>query len=118
MIAALFSRRIRGFRVVEMAALALLLVLVLVVYLGKTFAGRERTEIARVERQIAQEKTRVRLLQAEVAYLEQPERLERLARQHLGMEPAGARHEADADALTVIAAREARPQKISSEATP
>lgn len=118
MIAELFSRRIRGFRVIEVGAFGVLLVLVLVVYLAKTFAGRERTEIAQVERQIAQEKTRVRLLQAEVAYLEQPERLERLSRQYLGMGPVKADAETDPDKLVVIAAREMAPQKISAEVAP
>lgn len=118
MISELFGRRVRGFRVVELTGLCVLLVLVLVVYLAKTFAGRERTEIARVERQIEQEQRRVRLLQAEVAYLEQPQRLERLARDYLGMAPMGARSEAQADGLIEIAAREMKPQKASNEAVP
>ena len=49
----LLDRRVRGFRLVDVVALALLIALVMSVYLAKTIAGRERTEIALVERQIA-----------------------------------------------------------------
>ena len=118
MISDLFKRRIRGFRVIEVGAFCVLLVLMLVVYLAKTFAGRERTEIAQVERQIEQEQQRVRLLQAEVAYLEKPERLERLARQYLGMEPIGAGNEANPNGLIEIAAPETKAPPAPSEATP
>lgn len=71
----LLSRRIRGFRLVDLVGVGLLVSLILGVYLAKTIAGRERAEIATVERQIKAEKTRIRLLQAEVAHLEQPGRL-------------------------------------------
>lgn len=104
-----FARRWRGFRVIEVTGLAVLLVLMLVVYLAKTFAGGERAEIARVEREISQERARVRLLRAEVAHLEQPERLERLSREYLGMEPIGAKHEVAADAISGLAAGRQQP---------
>lgn len=85
--AGVFDRRYRGFRVVNLVGISLLVAIVLAVYLGKTFAGRERNEIAEVEMQIRQEKIRIRLLQAEVAHLEQPRRLQSLASQGLGMKP-------------------------------
>jgi cell division protein FtsL len=88
-----FDRRIRGFRVVNLVGLGLLVCLVLGVYLAKTFAGRERNEIAAVELQIVQEKARIRLLQAEVAHLEQPRRLESLAVSGLGMAPVTVKQE-------------------------
>ena len=94
----LFQRRIRGFRVVELVALGILLVLVLAVYLAKASAGSERSQIAQVESQIDEEQNRVRLLRAEVAYLEQPERIERLSTL-IGLQPISAKHEADIDAL-------------------
>jgi len=86
-VAGFFDRRYRGFRVVNLVGISLLVAIVLAVYLGKTFAGRERSEIAEVETQIRQEKVRIRLLQAEVAHLEQPRRLQSLASQGLGMKP-------------------------------
>ena len=81
------NRRVRGFRLIDLVALGLLTVLILGVYLAKTIAGRERTEIARVERQIGEEKARIRLLQAEVSHLEQPARIERLSEAYLGLAP-------------------------------
>lgn len=109
MIEQIFARRWRGFRVIELTGLAILLALMLVVYLAKTFAGDERSQIAQVERQIAREQSRVRLLRAEVAYLEQPERLERLSREYLGMEPIGAKHEVPVNELAEVAADEEQP---------
>lgn len=103
----IFSPRVRGFRIVEVAMLCVLLTLMLVVYLAKTLGGTERADIAQIERDIGEERQRVRLLQAEVAYLEKPERLERLARTYLGMEPVKADHEAKVETLTEIALREA-----------
>jgi hypothetical protein len=75
----LLDRKVRGFRLVDLVALGLLTCLILGVYLAKTVAGRERAEIASVERQIAAEKARIRLLTAEVTLLEQPARIERLS---------------------------------------
>ena len=101
-LSSMFDRRVRGFRVVELVCLTLLLVLVLGVYMAKTFAGRERAQIAEVERQIEDEKVRVRLLKAEVAYLEQPRRIEQLAQQ-LQLAPIKPEHETTEDALIDVA---------------
>ena len=56
-----FDKRWRGFRVINLIGLGLLVTLVLGVYLAKTIAWRERNEIAAVDLQIRQEKLRVRL---------------------------------------------------------
>lgn len=101
-LSSMFDRRVRGFRVVELVCLTILLVLVLGVYMAKTFAGRERAQIAEVERQIDDEKIRVRLLKAEVAYLEQPRRIEQLAQQ-LQLAPIKPEHETTEDALIDVA---------------
>lgn len=101
-LSSIFDRRVRGFRVVEVVCLTILLVLVLGVYMAKTFAGRERAQIAEVEQQIDDEKIRVRLLKAEVAYLEQPRRIEMLAQQ-LGLTPISPEHETTEDALIDVA---------------
>ncbi|HMP62355.1 MAG TPA: cell division protein, partial [Phenylobacterium sp.] len=79
----LINRRIRGFRLIDVVAFGLLVALVMSVYLAKTMASRERAQIARVERQIVAEKSRIRLLEAEVAHLEQPSRLEHLSTTYL-----------------------------------
>ena len=98
----LFQRRIRGFRIVEIVALSVLLILVLGVYLAKAGAGRERADIAEVESDIGREQRRMKLLRAEVAYLEQPERIERLSTM-IGLAPIDAKREAAPEALPDIA---------------
>jgi cell division protein FtsL len=113
----LLDRRIRGFRLVDIWALGLLVVLILGVYLAKTIAGGERSEIATVERQIDLEKTRVRLLQAEVAHLEQPSRVEHLATAYLGLAAVKVDHEIDADHLGDVAAKQPVNVKVAAAPT-
>jgi cell division protein FtsL len=98
-----FSRRIRGFRLLDLVGITLLVAIILGVYLAKTFAGRERAEIARIEKQIRSEQARIRLLQAEVAHLEKPGRIERLAVAYLGLETVPAEREATPEQLIELA---------------
>jgi cell division protein FtsL len=95
-------QRFRGFRVVDLAALVIFLALALTVYAFKTSAGAERTDIADVEQQIRDETKAVQLLRAEVAHLEAPDRLERLARTD-GQAPIAAKQEVTAQALPQVA---------------
>ena len=97
------TRRVRGFRVVDLAALALFLALALTVYAFKTSAGRERTDIADVESQIRDETREVRLLRARVAGLESQPRIERLATVYANQAPVGARQEIEPAALPQVA---------------
>lgn len=106
----LFSRRVRGFRLLDLIGLALLILVIIGVYLAKTFAGRERAEIATVEHQIDVEHARIRLLQAEVAHLEKPGRIERLSVSYLRMEPVPVQREATVDQLAVLAASGSAPK--------
>ncbi|HEY0646505.1 cell division protein FtsL [Phenylobacterium sp.] len=108
-----FTRKVRGFRLVDLVGLGLLVVIILGVYLAKTMAGRERAEIAKVERQIKAEKARIRLLQAEVAHLEQPGRIERLAVTYLKMETVGAHREATVEQIIDVA-RAGPPKKAKA----
>jgi len=108
-----FTRRVRGFRLVDLVGIGLLVAVILGVYLAKTMAGRERAEIATVERHIAAEKARIRLLQAEVAHLEQPGRLERLSVTYLKMEPVSAHREATPDQIIDLA-RAGPPKKAKA----
>lgn len=111
-LSSIFNRRIRGFRLIEVTALSLLLIMMLGVYFAKTSAGGERSRIDQVERQIASEKARVRMLDAEVAYLERPRRMARLAGSYLQMQPLKADREATVDALSAIAAKAPPPPKF------
>lgn len=108
-----FTRKIRGFRLVDLVGAGLLVLIILGVYLAKTMAGRERAEIAKVERQIRMEQARIRLLQAEVAHLEQPGRIERLAVTYLKMETVGAHREATVDQIIDVA-RAGPPKKAKA----
>jgi cell division protein FtsL len=114
MMSTVLNHRIRGFRTLNIVFAATLLILAVGVNLAKTIAGRERNEIAGVEADIGKEKQRIRMLEAEVAHLEQPERLERLARGYLAMAPVAARQEASIDTLSDVATRQPGPQAVST----
>jgi cell division protein FtsL len=116
-IARLFDIRVCGFRVVEVAALACLVLLILWVYLTKAQAGDERARIAQVDHQIAAEKRRLRMLKAESAHLEQPARIEQLSEAYLGLEPISARREATPETLDDIA-RSGAPKPPPAPETP
>jgi len=108
--AAFLGRSLRGFRLVEFGALMLLLTMVLGVYLAKAAAGRERGDITAVQTQIDDESRRLRLLQAEVAHLEEPRNLTRLAVQ-LGLGPTSAKRQASPEELDQIARAALIPDK-------
>ena len=116
-VARLFDLRLRGFRIVEVAALACLVLLIVWVYLTKAQAGDERTQIARVDREIAAEQRRLRALKAESAHLEQPARIEQLSEAYLGLEPVPARREASPDRLDEIA-HAPSPKPVPAPAAP
>ena len=118
MISTLFTRRVRGIRLVNLWGAGLLLVLVIGLYLVKTFASGERADIASTEIQIADEQRKIRLLHAELAYLEQPGRIERLSSQYLGMQPISGKHETSVDSLEQIAHAAAPAAKTPAAATP
>ncbi|MGI8839967.1 MAG: cell division protein FtsL [Caulobacteraceae bacterium] len=98
-----FNRRFRGFRVIDLLALGVVLVLALGSYVFTTLAGAQSADTAGVQGQIDQEQTRVRLLQADLAHLEDPGRIERLSTQYLGLAAADPKHEITPDALAQAA---------------
>jgi hypothetical protein len=102
-LAGVFTRRVRGVRLISLGGGALLLLLVVGLYLIKTLAGGEHADIDRTQAQIAQEQQRIRLLQAEVAYLEQPQRLSRLSEDYLGLQPLSGKRETRPENLEEIA---------------
>lgn len=107
----LFHKRLRGFRVIELVALGCLTVLVLGVYFFKAGAGRESAQIKDVEKQIAEEQHRTRLLKAELAHLEQPERLEKLSTQYLGLAPISGKREIAPEGLSDVARQDSTGPK-------
>jgi len=117
-IARLFDLRVRGFRVVEVAALVCLILLILWVYLAKAQASDERNRIARIDREIAAEQRQLRALKAESAHLEQPARIEQLSEAYLGLEPVPAKREATPERLDDIARKPAPKPASPTPATP
>ena len=105
----LFEQRVRGFRVIEIVAFLCLVLLVFGVYFSKAHAGRETSEITDVDQQITETQRRVRLLDAEVAHLESPARIEQLSQQYLGLVPISAKHETPDTDLMEIARQAAEP---------
>jgi cell division protein FtsL len=103
MIASLFHRRVRGFRIIDLIALFCLSVLVLGVYFAKAAAGRESARINEVNQNIQAEQKQLRLLRAELAHLESPARIERLSQAYLGLAPENAKHETSPDNLVELA---------------
>jgi cell division protein FtsL len=109
-VAQLFERRIRGFRVVEIAALFALAGMIFWVYLAKAEAGRERYEIGEVRKQILDEQRSLKQLRAENAHLEQYRRIEALSRDYLGLQPVKPARETEAQDLPALARdRRGRP---------
>jgi cell division protein FtsL len=101
----LLSARFRGFRVVNLLGLTVLLVIALGSYAFKTFAGAQDAGAVNVEDQIVQEQKRIRMLRAEISRLGAPERVTTLSRQYLGLGPVDAKHDISVEALPAIAAQ-------------
>jgi hypothetical protein len=102
-LSSLIRNRLFGFRLIEVSALTLLIALALGVYLAKVWGGKDAQEITRIEREIQAEHRKIRLLQAEVAYQEQPERIGRLSSLQLQYGPPGAKSEVPVERLVDVA---------------
>lgn len=113
----LFSWKIRGVRWVEIIGVLLVAAMIFSVYVAKAAAARTGSEIADLERQIAQNGRRVRLLRAEVARLEQPARLEALSR-GAGLVPVDVHRQAAEEQLPAIAPRPDRRSAPAPVAAP
>ena len=94
----LFDWKIRGIRWIEIIGVMCVAAMVFSVYVAKAAAARESAAIGQLERQIAENTQRVRLLRAEAARLEQPGRLETLSR-GAGLAPVKAERQTDEDGL-------------------
>lgn len=102
-ISGIFNRRFRGFRIINFAFVIVLLMLMFGLYFAKTQASGDGAAITRTERQIVVEKRNIRLLQAKVATLEQPDRIAHLS-SYVGLAPVSAAHEIDPGKLAQVAA--------------
>jgi cell division protein FtsL len=114
MIGAVFHHRTRGFRTVNILGVLMVVVLAIAVNLAKAYAARDMREMVRTQRFIGDENTRIRLLKAEVAHLEQPERLQRLAKLHLNMGPLRADQEGDLESIPILVAGNRPPGPVQT----
>ena len=113
-LAGFMGRTLRGVRLVEFVAVIVLVAMATGVYLAKASAGRERADITQVQSQIDDENKRLRLLQAEVAHLEEPARLASLSAQ-IGLGPTSEKRQASPDDLSGIAAAALLPEKADKK---
>lgn len=97
----LFAWKVRGVRWIEIIGVMLVAAMIFSVYVAKAGAAREGARITDLERQIAENGQRVRLLKAEVARLEQPGRLEALSR-GAGLAPVDVHRQATEDRLPTL----------------
>jgi hypothetical protein len=115
---ALLSARFRGFRVVNLLGLTILLIIALGSYALKTFAGAQDAGAAGIETQIVQEQKRIRMLKAEISRLGAPQRVADLSRQYLNLGPLDPKREITAEALPGIAAQANAAAAANQAVTP
>ncbi|PHR92113.1 MAG: hypothetical protein COA69_08880 [Robiginitomaculum sp.] len=65
--------------------------LVVVLFSIKTRALEARAKMTQLEHIVQQERAEVRMISAEIAHLENPERLSRLSKEYLGLHPVKAK---------------------------
>lgn len=98
----LFDWKVRGIRWIEIVGVVCVAAMIFSVYIAKTAAARESTEIGKIEDEISDNRQRVRLLRAEISHLEQPSRLEALS-QAAGLAPVDVHRQATEGQLTALA---------------
>lgn len=95
----LFDWKVRGVRWIEIVGGVCVAAMIFSVYIAKTAAARESTEIGKIEGEISDTRERVRLLRAEISRLEQPSRLEALSHA-AGLAPVDVHRQASESQLT------------------
>lgn len=117
----LFDWKVRGIRWIEIIGGVCVAAMVFSVYVAKTAAARESTEIGRLEDEISETRQRVRLLRAEISRLEQPSRLEALSHA-AGLAPVDVHRQASESQLTslkpAVVPPAAVPAPVVEEAVP
>lgn len=78
-------------RILNLFLLGCLIALSFLIYEVKYETGAMEEEVASLKTGIRRERDAIAILRAEWSHLNRPERIERLARKHLGLEPVHAR---------------------------
>ena len=74
-------------RIANIIALIIAAALAVTLYRAKSHAKMDQENIDALRAEIAQREESLRVLRAQISYLEDEERLEALAREHLGLQP-------------------------------
>ena len=99
---ALYERRIRGVRLVDLGGAGLALILIFGIGLSKVREDSDVKRLKQLDRDIAEAQGAISQLKLNVSSLEEPRRLEMLAAQVLDMHAVRPDHEADLDSLAEI----------------
>ena len=118
LMAGLYNRRVRGFRVINFAAVILLMALMFGLYWAKTRASGDGAAISRIEGQINAEKRDIRSLEAQVAQMEQPGNIGRLSQDFLHLAPEKTTQEITPDKLAEVAAHPVAPPAKAAAPSP
>lgn len=107
----MFSRRVRGVRLVEVIGLVLAAGMMMWVGFSKVREGESVRYLNSLNTEIAAEEAAIKALQVRVAHLERPARIEALATQYLGMTPVNPEREARLENLPEISGTLSAPDK-------
>lgn len=109
-------------RIGRLGWLGLMLVgigLVIILFFVKTNALEAKAELRKLERTLEHTQAEIRIINAEIAHLESPERLRKLASEHLGLEPVSAERTLSlAEAVKLIPAKPPKPTKTAETVEP
>jgi cell division protein FtsL len=72
----------------NVGAILLIVLLAVGLYKAKSEADATRAHVAALEAEVAAARAEIKTMSAEAAYLENPDRVEQLARKELGLKPA------------------------------
>jgi hypothetical protein len=102
----------------DVAAVVLIVAIAVASYAFKTFAGAEDADANGVEMRIVQDQKAIRLLEAEIARLEDPRRIEDLSTRYLALAPVAPSHDITPAALAQVASQAAVPAPASPPVRP
>lgn len=117
MLRSVFEKRYYNVRLVNIIAAGVLAAVALGLYMAKIKAAEARETITVLRAKLLEDRRATSVLRAEIAHLEEPDRLKYLAQTYLGLTPREARQEPGADKLveTIEKAQgvEKKPEAVS-----
>jgi len=98
----LIAQRFMGVLVMQILASAIVVIVFVMVTLSKSKVNEDIKKWQSLKGEIAAEQAQLSTLRLQVAQLERPERLDRLAREKLGLEPVSPDKQAHVDSLSEL----------------